>query len=111
MFFNKKKSDATKAFELCVEIYGIVNDLSRKVNDIYGFVQQIGLTQEKAYEQISAENGAAFKAIKTLGGEILGEFKALGERIGSYESGREDAVTAAQILDEYLNGAKEGSAQ
>ena len=107
MLFKKKKSDATKAFELCVEMYGIVKDLSRKVNDIYGFVQQVGLTQKKGYEQLSGENGEALKAIKALGGEMLGEFKALGERIGSYESDRQDTVTAAQILDEYLNGAKE----
>ena len=107
MLFKKRKSDATKAFELCVEMYGIVKGLSKKVDEIYGAIQQITFTQEKGYEQLSAENGEALRAIKALGGEMLGEFKALGERIGTYESDRQDTVTAAQILDEYLNGAKE----
>ena len=68
MFFKKKKSDATKAFELCVEMYGLIKSL-------------------------------------------VAEVKGLREQLGVYESGREDAVTVAQILDEYLNGAKEGSAE
>lgn len=68
MFFKKKKSDATKAFELCAEMYGLVKSL-------------------------------------------VVEVKGLREQLGVYESNREDAVTAAQILDEYLNGAKEGRGQ
>ena len=68
MLFKKKRSDATKAFELCVEMYGLVKSL-------------------------------------------FAEVKELREQLGAYESKRKDAVTAAQILDEYLNGAKEGSGQ
>ncbi len=61
-----KKSSADKAFELCVEMYGLVKSL-------------------------------------------VTEVKELREQLGVYESKREDAATAAQILDEYLNGAKDGS--
>ena len=64
MLFKKKKSSADKAFELCVDIYGLIKSLATEV-------------------------------------------KELKELLGVYESKREDTVTAAQILDEYLNGAKE----
>jgi hypothetical protein len=84
-----------------------VSGLSTKVARITEGIDGIAFTQEKGYGQLSSENGEALRAIKALGGEMLGEFKALGECIGSYESDRQDTVTAAQILDEYLNGAKE----
>ena len=123
MFFKKRKSSADKAFELCVEMYGLIkkqgeeialikaslSGLSSKVARITEGIDGIAFTQEKGYTQLSFEHSDTLKAIKMLGGEMLGEFKALGERIGSYESDRQDTVTAAQILDEYLNGAKDGS--
>lgn len=65
MLFKKKKSDDTKAAQLCLEMYGLVKSL-------------------------------------------VTEVKSLREQLGVYESSRDDAVSAVDIMDEWLNGPKEG---
>ena len=107
MFFKKKKSSADKAFEVSCDIFAksvkilnAVEALTAKVSAIEGKLTGM----EEFITEFEAAHGRALRDIESSLNEVKSSVKALREGIIAFEQNKEDAVTAAQILDEYLNG-------
>ena len=107
MFFRKKKSSADKAFEVSCDIFAksvmilnAVEALTAKVSAIEGKLTGM----EEFITEFEAAHGRALRNIDYSLNEVNSSVKALREGIIAFEQKKEDAVTAAQILDEYLNG-------
>lgn len=112
MFFNKKKSSADKAFEVSCDIFAksgkilnAVEALTAKVSAIEGKLTGM----EEFITEFEATHGRALRDIDSSLNEVKSSVKALREGIIAFEQNKEDAVTAAQILDEYLNGDENAS--
>lgn len=135
MTFKRKKNSADKAFELCVELLGEIRKQGKAIEalaeEIKGIKGTLAGMEEFLTEEIT-DAKVVVEPIKEHINGVASEIKAaqtnlytcekvtqdsvieLGLRITelkngvmAYEQKKEDAVTAAQILDEYLNGRKD----
>ena len=107
MFFKKKKSSADKAFELCVELLGEIKKQGKAMEALLVALNGVNgklFGMEEFITEFEAAHGRALRDIDSSLNEVKGSVKALREGIIAFEQSKEDAVTAAQILDEYLNG-------
>lgn len=135
MNFKRKKNSADKAFELCVDLLGEIRKqgeaikaladeikgikgtlagmeefLTENITDakdvvgpikdhISGFASEINTAQTHLY---ACEKETQDHVCEV--GRMLTELK---DGVMAYEQKKEDAVTTAQILDEFLNGGKD----
>ena len=135
MNFKRKKNSADKAFELCVDLLGEIRKQGKAIDDLAEEIKGIKGTladMKKFLTEEITDAKVVVEPIKEHINSIASEIKAaqtnlyasekvtqdsvseLGLRmtelkngVMAYEQKKEDAVTAAQILDEYLNGRKD----
>ncbi|MBR2474171.1 MAG: hypothetical protein IKB51_03985 [Clostridia bacterium] len=117
MIFKRKKSSADKAFELCVDLLaeirkqeGALNGLTEKVNSFDRSLAEIMARLERYGTESGSAQTRLYLCVKETQenvcevGRMITDLK---NGVMAYEQKKEDAVTVAQILDEYLNGGKE----
>ena len=135
MNFKRKKNSADKAFELCVDLLGEIRMLGKALDALAEEIKGIKGTLAGMEEFLTEEMTDAKVVVEPIKEHINGiasEIKAaqtnlytcekvtqdsvieLGLKITELENGvmayeqkKEDAVTVAQIFDEYLNGRKD----
>lgn len=117
MNFKRKKNSADKAFELCVDLLGeirkqgkAIETLAEEIKGIKGTLADMKkfLTEEVQGIKAAQTNLYASEKVTQDSVSELGlRMTELKNGVMAYEQKKEDAVTAAQILDQYLNGGED----
>lgn len=114
MFFKKKKSSTDKAFELCVDLLievkkqgRMIEALATQINGIKDTLTTLKASGEKNVDEIKAAQTHIYNAVKETQDNVSESERMISElKNGIFEYNRrsDESATAAQILDEYLNG-------
>ena len=114
MFFKKKKSSADKAFELCADLLievkkqgRMIEALSTHINGIKDTLTTLKASGEKNVDEIKSAQTNIYSAVKETQDNVCESNRMVSElKKGIFEYNRksDESATAAQILDEYLNG-------
>lgn len=117
MTFKRKKNSADKAFELCVELLGeirkqdkAIETLAEEIKGIKGTLAGMEEFLTEEVQKIKAAQTNLYASEKVTQDSVIElglRITELENGVMAYEQKKEDAVTAAQILDEYLNGRQD----